>query len=153
MRKLIATAAIATMIFGAFSGPVEAGKTKKRKVSGTYEAPSAAHGELGGFCEPGCVRFATKSTEKFIQITAVDDSGLPVAVGASHPDGPDDDTFVEPIGDFCGKSPKVAITPGAEVIIFVYAGPTTGALESFGGPPQCLGTATTGVIKGVLSNR
>ena len=153
MRKGLALSLMIALVMGAFLAPMAEAGRKKRKVSGTYKAPAAAHGEIGGACGLGCVRFATKPTEKFVTLTVVDASGLPVAAGATHPDGPDDDGFVEPIGDFCGKSGKLAITPGEEIIVFVFAGPTTGVFEGSGGPPQCLGTATTGEVKGVLSTR
>ena len=153
MRKTIITLLTAALVAGALLGPsAEAGKrVKKRKATATYTGFSAAV-EGNGLCDPGCVRFATKPTEKFVKLSAVDATGLPVSVSVSQPDS-NGDGFVENVGSFCGKSKKLAISGGQEVILFIYGHPTTGVFEQFGGPTQCTGTATTGTIKATFSNR
>ena len=158
MRKAITTVLMGALIVGALLSPAaEAGKrVKKRKATGTYSTGAIGTGDTGGFClngeVPSCVRFSTKPTEKFVKLTIKDASGTSVAASVSHPDQ-DGDGFSEPIADICGKSKKLAITPGAEVIVFPWTGPSTGALEALGGSPQCTGVATTGTVTAIFTNR
>ena len=155
MRKTITVVLTGALIFGALMAPgAEAGKKKRvktRKASATYTGFSAAV-EGNGFCDPGCVRMPTKPTERFVRLKAVDTTGLPVSVSVTQPDS-NGDGFVENVGSFCGSSKKLAISGGQEIILFIYGHPTTGVFEQFGGPTECTGTATTGKISAVFSNR
>ena len=154
MRKALTTVLAGALIFGALLSPAaEAGKkkAKTRKASGAYSAPSASV-EGNGFCDPGCVHFATKPSERFVKMTITDATGLPVSAQITSPDA-NGDGFVEPVGAFCGKSGKLPIQGGTELSIFVYGHPTTGAFEGFGGPTACNGVATQGTINAVFSNR
>lgn len=153
MRKTITTLIAGALLMGALMAPAaEAGKkVKKRKATGTYSAPSAAV-EGNGFCDPGCVLFATKPSERFAKFVAKDATGLPVSATVSQPDQ-NGDGFVEVVGSFCGKSGKIPISGGSQLSIFIYAHPTTGVFEDFGGPTECVGTATTGTIKALFTNK
>lgn len=149
MRKSITTALIAAFVVGAFFAPAaEAGRRKARKATGTYDAPSASV-EGNGFCDPGCVSFSTKSTEKTVQMTITDQTGLPVSAQVTIPDQ-NGDGFVETIGAFCGKSGKISFPGGTQLSVFIYGHPTTGVFEQFGGPTACQGIGTTGTIKAVF---
>ncbi|MDQ4143456.1 MAG: hypothetical protein M3198_06895 [Actinomycetota bacterium] len=152
MRKAITTVLAAGLVFGALLAPAaEAGKLKKRKASATYTGPSAAV-EGNGFCDPGCVTFPTKPSEKFAKFSVADATGLPVSVTVSQPDQ-DGDGFVDVVGAFCGKSGKIAISGGEPVKLFLYGHPTAGVFEQFGGPTACNGTATTGTVKALFTNK
>ena len=153
MRRTIMVLIAAAVTTGLLMAPAaEAGKrVKKRRAKATYTAPSAAV-EGNGFCDPGCVTFATKPKENFVKLVAKDATGLPVSATVSQPDS-NGDGFVETVGSFCGKSGKIAINGGSPISIFLYAHPTTGAFEQFGGPTECTGTATTGTIRALFSNR
>ena len=153
MRKAITVVLTGALIFGALLAPgAEAGKrVKKRKATGTYTGPSAAV-EGNGFCDPGCVRFSTKPSERFVKMTIVDATGLPVSATVTQPDS-NGDGFVETVGSFCGRSTKLAIDGGSELLVFVYGHPTTGVFEQYGGPTACEGVATTGQVKALFTNR
>ena len=158
MRKTITVALTGALVVGALLAPgAEAGKrVKKRKATETYSTPAIGTGDTGGFClngpAPSCVRFATKPTEKFVKLTIKDATGLPVAASVSHPDQ-NGDGFSEPIADICGRSKKLPIKGGAEVIVFPWTGGSTGALEGLGGSPQWTGVATTGKVTAVFTNK
>jgi hypothetical protein len=163
MKKTIITIVSIGLVAGALLAPgAEAAKRKKKPYKRTatfdYQAPAFGQSESAGFCpnQPaeanGCASFPTKGKDKFVKITITDSTGLPVSGTISHPDQ-DGDGFVEPLGDFCGKSTKVAIQPGAEVVVFPYMIGSTGALSSLGGPEQCPGIATQGTIKAVFTSK
>lgn len=156
MKKTIITILSIGLVAGALFAPAaEAGKRKKKKYKRTakeaYTAPAFGQAESAGFCpnEPaelnGCASFPTKGKDRFVKVKIKDATGLPVTGTLSHPDQ-NGDGFVESLGSFCGKSRKVAIQPGAELIVFPYAVGSTGLLTSFGGPEQCLGVATQGKV-------
>ena len=154
MRKTLTTVLAGALIFGALLSPAaEAGKkkAKTRKASGAYSAPSAIV-EGNVFCDPGCVLFATKPSERFAKFTVTDATGLPVSVQVTSPDS-NGDGFVETVGAFCGKSGKLPIQGGTQLSLFIYGHPTTGAFEGFGGPTACNGVGTTGTVNAVFSNR
>jgi hypothetical protein len=150
MKKSFASVLAAALVLGALFVPVaEAGKRKSRKATGTYSAPSAAV-EGNGYCDPGCVRFNTKSSERYVQMTVVDQTGLPVSAQVTVPDQ-NGDGFVDTIAAFCGKSGKIPFTGGLELSVFLYGHPTTGLFEQFGGPTACNGAATGGKVKAVFT--
>ncbi len=152
MRKTITVLIAGALTAGLLLAPAEAGKRViKRKAKASYTGPSAAV-EGNGFCDPGCVTFATKPKENFVKLVAKDATGLPVSATVSQPDQ-NGDGFVETVGSFCGKSGKIAIDGGNPISIFLYAHPTTGVFEQFGGPTECQGTATTGTINALFTNR
>ena len=153
MRKTITVVLTGALIFGALIAPsAEAGKrVKKRTAKASYTGFSASV-EGNGFCDPGCVTFSTKPSERFVQIKITDATGLPVSGQVTQPDS-NGDGFVESVGAFCGKSKKLAIRGGQEVSIFLYGHPTTGVFQQFGGPTECQGTATTGKVTATFSNR
>lgn len=157
MRKTISMVLMTALVVGALSAPAaEAGKKriKKRRASASYTIGATGTGDTGGFClnDLSCVRFSTKPTEKFVKLVIKDASGTPVGASVSHPDQ-NGDGFSEPIADICGKSKKLRIQGGAEVIVFPWTGPSTGATESLGGAPPCAGVATTGTVKALFTNR
>ncbi len=157
MRRTVTTILTGALVLGALLAPAaEAGKLKKRKATARYSTGALGTGDAGGFClngeAPSCVRFSTKKTEKFVKLTIKDATGTPVAASVSHPDQ-DDDGFSEPIADICGKSGKLPITPGAEVIVFPWTGPSTGVLSGLGGAPACSGVATQGTVTALFTNR
>lgn len=152
MRRTIITVLTGALVFGALLAPAaEAGKLKKRKATATYTGFSASV-EGNGLCDPGCVTMATKPSERFVKVSVTDATGLPVSVSVTQPDS-NGDGFVENLGSFCGKSGKIAISGGQEISLFIYGHPTTGVFEQFGGPTACEGTATTGTIKALFTNR
>ena len=164
MKKTIITIISVGLIAGALFAPAaEAGKKKKRKpykrtATYQYQAPAFGQAETVGFCpgQPsqldGCSSFPTKGKDKYVRVKIKDATGLPVTGTLSHPDQ-NGDGFVESLGSFCGKSKKVAIQPGAELIVFPYAIGSTGAFSSFGGPEQCIGVATQGTIKATFTKK
>jgi hypothetical protein len=159
MRRLLTTVLMGSLILGAILAP-GAGATKKvvkRGAKHTYQVPAIGQADVGGFCPDdaaveSCARFPTKRRERFVKVKITDASGTPVTGTLSHPDS-NDDGFVESLGYFCGKSKKVAIQGGQELIVFPYMVGSSGALERLGGPEQCPGVATTGTIKATFSNR
>ncbi len=160
MRKTITTLLVGGLVAGAFLvAPAEAGKKKYvRKASYTYTVPAFGQPDTVGFCpsEPaqadGCATFPTSRKDKFVKVVINDASGTPTVGTLSHPDQ-NGDGFVESLGSFCGKSKKVAIQPGADLIVFPYMLGSTGLLESFGGAPFCASVGTTGTIKATFTSK
>ena len=158
MRKAITTVLAAGLIVGSFMAPAADAKKKKpykRTATHSYQVPAIGSAEIGGTC-PGatntCAHFPTSAKDKYVVIEIDDSSGTPVGGTISHPDT-NGDGFVESLGSFCGKSAKVAIQPGAEVIVFPYVLGNTGATESLGGPAQCVGVATGGDINATFTSK
>jgi hypothetical protein len=162
MKKLVITIVSLGLIAGALLAPAADARRRrkpyKRTASQSYMVPAFGQADIGGTCpsQPaeidGCASFPTKGKDKFAKVTINDATGLPVTGTLSHPDQ-NGDGFVEPLGSFCGKSKKVAIQPGAELIVFPYAIGSTGATSSLGGPEQCPGIATQGKITAVFTDR
>ena len=163
MRKTITTLLVGGLIAGSFLAvPAEARKKKPyvRKASESYSVPAFGQADVGGFCpgEPapaeadGCASFTTTRKDRFVKVVIQDASGTPTLGTLSHPDQ-NGDGFVESLGYFCGKSTKVAIQAGAELIVFPYAVGSTGALESLGGPPNCPSVGTSGTIKATFTSK
>jgi hypothetical protein len=162
MKKTVISILMIGLVAGAFLAPAADARKRrrlyKRTASYKYQVPAFGSPEVGGGCpgEPrqldGCATFPTRGKDKFVKVTIKDMAGFKVSGSITHPDQ-DGDGFVEPVADFCGKSKKVAITPGADVVVFPYMIGSTGAFESFGLAPQCLGIATQGKIKAVFTNR
>ena len=153
MRKTITTVLAIGLVAGAFMAPAAEAKKKKpykRVATHNYTVPAIGAGDVGGSC-PGatnsCAHFPTTAKDKYIQVTIKDQSGLPVYGTISHPDQ-NGDGFVESLGQFCGKSGKVAIQAGAEVVIFPYLIGSVGLL----GTP-CQGVATGGTITGTFTSK
>jgi hypothetical protein len=159
MRKTITTILALGLVAGALLAPtsVEAKKRKPYKRVATYDytVPAFGQADVGGTCPnaaSGCASFATTAKDKFVVVKIEDASGTPVSGTLSHPDT-NGDSLVEPLGSFCGQSEKVAIQPGAELIVFPYMIGSTGATESLGGPAQCLGVATQGKITATFTGK
>jgi hypothetical protein len=161
MKKTIVTILSIGLIAGALFAPAaDAGKRRpyKRTAKQKYMVPAFGQADIGGFCpgQPreldGCASFPTKGKDKFVKVTIKDATGLPVTGTLSHPDQ-NGDGFVESLGSFCGKSRKVAIQSGAQLIVFPYAVGSTGAFSSFGGPETCPGIATQGKVTAVFTDR
>ena len=160
MRKTLTTILIGGLIAGAFLAvPAEAKKKKKyvRKAKSAYSVPAFGQADVGGTCpdQPelnGCARFSTSRKDRFVKVSIDDASGTTVVGTLSHPDQ-NGDGFVESLGYFCGSSQKVAIQPGADLIVFPYMVGSAGVLESFGGPPQCTGVGTQGTISAVFTSK
>ncbi len=160
MKKTIVTILSIGLIAGALFAPAaDAGRRRyKRTAKQKYMVPAFGQADIGGFCpsQPseldGCATFPTRGKDKFVKVTIKDAAGFPVTGTLSHPDQ-DDDGFVESLGSFCGKSKKVAIQSGAQLIVFPYAIGSTGAFSSFGGPELCPGIATQGKVIAVFTDR
>jgi hypothetical protein len=163
MKRTVISILTIGLVAGALFAPAaDAGKRRKKPYRRTatykYQAPAFGQPEVGGGCpgEPreldGCATFPTRGKDKFVKVTIKDKLGLDVSGSITHPDQ-DGDGFVEPVADFCRKSKKVAITPGADVIVFPYMIGSTGVFESLGLPGQCLGVATQGKIKAVFTEK
>ena len=160
MRKTITALLAVGLIAGAFMAPAADAAKKKKKpykrvASYEYMVPAFGQADVGGSCPnaaSGCATFPTTPKDKFVQVTIEDTSGTPVSGTISHPDQ-NGDGFVESLGSFCGESTKVAIQPGAEVIVFPYMIGSTGATESLGGPAQCAGVATQGTITSTFTTK
>lgn len=160
MRKTITTLLVGGLIAGAFLvAPADAKKKKKyvRKATSEYSVPAFGQADIGGTCPDqaelnGCASFPTGRKDKFVKVVIDDASGTPTVGTVSHPDQ-NGDGFVESLGYFCGKSDKIAIQSGAEVIVFPYMVGSTGVLESFGGPGQCASVGTQGTIKATFTSK
>jgi len=159
MRKTLTTILALGLIVGALIAPnAEARKKKKpykRVATYEYTVPAFGQADVGGTCPnaaSGCASFATTAKDKFVVVKIEDASGTPVSGTLSHPDQ-NGDGFVESLGSFCGQSEKVAIQPGAELIVFPYMIGSTGATESLGGPAQCAGVATQGTITSTFTGK
>lgn len=152
MRKTITALLAVGLITGAFMAPAADAKKKKkpykRVATHDYAVPALGVGGVGGSCPnatDSCAHFPTSPKDKYIQVTIEDNSGMDIYGTVSHPDQ-NGDGFVEPLGNFCGKSGKIAIQPGAEVVIFPYltsATPVTG----------CEGVAAGGTITGTFTSK
>jgi hypothetical protein len=165
MKKTVITILTIGLIAGALFAPSADARKRRRKpykrtASQEYTVPAFGQADIGGFCpgEPapaeldGCASFRTKGKDKYVKVVIKDASGTPVTGTLSHPDQ-NGDGFVESLGSFCGKSRKVAIQPGAELIVFPYAIGSTGATSGFGGPEECHGVATQGKIKATFTGK
>ena len=152
MKKFIATAIAAAVVFAAFLAPsAEAGKRRpyKRTAKDTYQLPSHGQGDVGYGCAydaENCATFATGRRDKFVKMSVTDATGNDVYFVVNQPDGPDEDTFTEDVGSGCGKSAKLMVPQaGQELIVYV---PAVGSfLEG------CPGPATTGTVKAVFTDR
>ena len=149
MRRTVTLIVMAALVAGAFAAaPAEAKKKKKKKtrtVSATYDSPALGVGGVAGLCVApnGCVPFPAGPGEKFVSVTVEDASGTP-SYGRVTQDL-DGDGQADEATPFCGKTEQpVAIQPGVEINVFVYA---------VGAQPPCAGVGTSGTIKATFSNR
>ncbi len=141
-------------LVGMLAAPADAAKRKPkrvaREVAATYALPF-----LGGPSTPGgcftagplgnpCPTFGTTRIERWVTMEVQDASGTPTAFEIHQSD--DEllsSTYVG--GPFCGSSGPVPVrlTPGVEVIVFVYSS----------GDVVCPGAVgTTGTVTAVFSN-
>lgn len=151
MRKALAVALAAGLLAGAFVGPAEAGKKKKKPVKtervaeSTYDGPAIGSSDIGGVClvaTNSCGNFLALPEEKYMSVEITDSAGFPVSASVSWDtdgDGISDTGF-----EVCGKTEEPQeIDPSYEINVFVWALPS----------PTCpVAIATTGTIKATFSN-
>ena len=142
MRRMLLPVLILALVSGSLVGPAaEAKRSRSRKATATYGPGSVGAGDVGGYCLPACASFATTKRERSIQVNVADASGQPVAFKVSQ--DLDDDGVGDIFNGFCGKSPKVPITGGATVEVFVWVVGSTGVTDA---AESCPAVATTGEI-------
>ena len=158
MRKAISVALALGLLVGAFVGPAEAGKKKKKapvKVERVVELPyqcpcgpstpvaSQGFWLAGGTFGGGPV--ATGAEENFVKVEITEQTGQTVFVSLGQ--DTDGDGFSDTdVGDVCGDSGDKALpvpAPGSEVSAFVYVGTCPDGTPSI---------ATSGTIKLTFSN-
>ncbi|MDQ3913843.1 MAG: hypothetical protein M3323_00715 [Actinomycetota bacterium] len=144
MRKLVVVALVAGLLTGSVAS-AEAGKRKKttRAAEATYIAPArffwAPTGDnIGG------ASFPTGARETFVTIDIEDDAGMDVSAGVGQ--DPEGDGTVSTTSFCTSTEEPVAIRPGLDVTVFVYAGPCTD-------PAPAPAFATQGTITATFSNR
>lgn len=148
MRRAIAVALALGLLTGAFVGPAEAGKKKKRVAEVTYEAPALGSPSTIGVCfrpTNSCGDIPTAATEKFVKMEIDDASGTAVAFTLGQDTDPETFGTETTYGDFCGTTGKKAlkIKPGFPLIVFPWAFGDIVCPGAFG---------TTGTITATLSN-
>ncbi len=146
MRKLLVAAVVSGLIVGAMA-PAEAGKKKAPKkttrvAEAAYIAPARFYWAPTGD-NIGGATFPTASGESYVSISIEDASGMDVAAAVGQ--DPEGDNQVTVIQDFCTSAEDVPITPGLEIIVFVYAGPCTS-------PSPAPAFATQGKVVATFSN-
>lgn len=145
MRRLL-VAAVAGALAATSFVPAEAGtKRRPQKVTRTAEAVylgAARSWTAVGPHNVGGAKFPTEASERYVSITIEDDAGMDVSAAVQVPVS--DDTVERTY--FCTATDgAVEITPGADVIVFVYAGPCTH-------PQPAPALATRGKIFATFSN-
>ena len=154
MKKLITVALTIGLVAGSLAMPAEAGKKKKKKApapapvvqrvertvefdyvcpcSGNYQFGSATGTNLGGG------PLAIGSEERFVSITAEDQSGQPVLVSINQ--DTNGDGFNDGVADVCATGEKgeaAEVNPGLEMRLFITTGPCgSGASVPMGGTLQ-----------------
>jgi hypothetical protein len=155
MRKTMAIALALGLLAGAFVGPAEAAKKKKKKpvrvervVEIQYASPGIGVAPLGGYPVnfPDGVDIPTLSTELFMKIEIEDASGQKtwgfISQGDLDGDGLNNDGYA----NFCGsmEEPVDVAAPGSSIIgVYMY----NGACDD--GTPSVM---TSGTIKITFSN-
>jgi hypothetical protein len=159
MKKAIVVAITAGLIAGAFVGPADAGKKKKkpvrveRVVEVDYAAPGigvttpAAAGGICPFADPTtqqCIEIPLQVGEAYVKIEIADAAGQTVAGYISQGDV-DGDGISDLYGDFCGAHPEPIelMSASAPVRVSFYNGATADCAPSL---------ATTGTITATFSN-
>ena len=148
MRRVLASVLMAGLVAGSLTAPAEAGKKKKKARTAVvaYTSPSVGSADATGTCTDSCVRFGVGSNERWLRLEIADDSGLPPAATIGQDTDPSNAT-VERVGEICGSTEEpIAITPGAEVIVWVWAAPRFVA-----GDGPCLGIGSSGEVTATLS--
>ncbi|HYI44168.1 MAG TPA: hypothetical protein VE174_01730 [Actinomycetota bacterium] len=150
MKKIITVALTIGLLAGSLAMPAEAGKKKKKKAPapapvvrvertvewdyvcpcpGTYQFGSATGTNFGGGPLP------IGSEERFVSITAVDQSGQPVLVSINQ--DTNGDGFNDGVADVCATGEKgeaAEVSPGLEMRLFISTGPCgDGASVPLGG--------------------
>ncbi len=159
MKKAIVVALTAGLVAGAFVGPADAGKKKKkpvrveRVVEVDYAAPGlgvttpAASGGICPFADPTsqeCIEIPLQLGEAYIKVEIDDAAGQTVAGYISQGDT-DGDGISDLYGDFCGAHPEPIelLSTSAPVRVSFYNGAKTDCAPSL---------ATTGTITATFSN-
>lgn len=150
MKRTTMVCLLITMLVATLVAPADAAKktpkTVTRTAVATYDNPTlgSASGTGGAACLP-CPSFAVARDEAWVEVEVRDGaSPAPVAFGIRQAK-PNGTCCIKVAGPFCGSTGKqpVAIKPGAEVHVFVYAS----------GDVACPGAfATSGRVKAVFSN-
>lgn len=146
MRKLLVAALVAGLAAGSVA-TAEAGKKKgpkkvTREAEASYIAPARLYWAPTGD-NIGGARFPTGAGESYVSITIEDAAGMDVSAAVGQ--DPEGDSTVATT-DFCTTTEEpVAIEPGLEVTVFVYAGPCTA-------PQPAPAFATQGKIVATFSN-
>ncbi|MDQ3914715.1 MAG: hypothetical protein M3323_05190 [Actinomycetota bacterium] len=159
MKKAIVVALTAGLVAGAFAGPADAGKKKKkivrieRVVEVDYSAPGIgvatpqASGGICPFADPTtqeCIEIPLQLGEKYIKVEIADAAGQKVAGYISQGDT-DGDGIGNLYGDFCGAHPEPIElqSSSAPVRVSFYNGAKADCAPSI---------ATTGSITVTFSN-
>ncbi len=148
MTRIVVAVVMAGLFAAVGLSPAEAGKSRKKKTreeTDTYMVPAIGSADATGTCGIDCTRFATSTTERFMTIKVEEASGTTPAITIGQ-DTVEGDGFVERVAEVCGESvAPIPITPGAEVVVWVWATPSV--------LNNCNGIGTTGTITAVFSNR
>ena len=150
MKRTAMVCLLVTLLAATLAAPADATKANPRNVTrravAAYSNPAlgSASGTGGATCFP-CPSFAVTATDRWAKMEVHDDaSPARVAFGIrqAKPDGTCCD---EVAGPFCGSTGKqpIAITPGADVFVFVFATGDVVCPGAFG---------TSGRVKAVFSN-
>ena len=146
MRKLLIAAVVSGLIAGSVA-TAEAGKKKAPKkttrvAEASYVAPARFYYAPTGD-NIGGATFPTGAGETYVSITIEDDLGQDVSAAVGQ--DPEGDNTVSTTSFCTSTDEPVAIDPGLEVTVFVYAGPCTD-------PALAPAFATQGTIVATFSN-
>lgn len=146
MRKLLVAAVVTGLIVGSVAS-AEAGKKKAPKkttrvAEANYAAPARFYFAPTGD-NIGGATFPTGAGETYVSITIEDDLGQDVSAAVGQ--DPEGDSTVTTTSFCTSTEEPVAIDPGLEVTVFVYAGPCTD-------PAPAPAFATQGKIVATFSN-
>ncbi|HEV2754499.1 MAG TPA: hypothetical protein VG318_01825 [Actinomycetota bacterium] len=146
MRKLVVVALVTGLLVGSVAS-AEAGKKKAPKkvtrvAEASYIAPARFYWAPTGD-NIGGASFATGAGESFVSVEIADNAGMDVSAAVGQDPEGDGTVTTTP---FCTSTEEpVAIQPGLEITVFVFAGPCTD-------PAPAPAFATQGTITATFSN-
>jgi hypothetical protein len=153
MRRVIVALSVFSLVAVGVVGSADAKKKKKppqpvtREAVFAYSEPALGSADATGTCANGCVTFGVGAEESFVTIKIADDSGFAPAATIGQDLNPDDN-FIDRVAEICGETEApLAITPGAEIVVWVWAAPR---FVTGGGP--CPGIGTSGEVTATFSN-
>lgn len=156
MKKTFSVVLMIALIAGAFAAaPAEAKKKKvpkriTRVAEAPYSAPAFGTASSPAVCSPAlgsCGNFAIGTTDKYVKIELVDQSGTPTAFSVGQDTEPGDtaNSIETSHGTFCGTTgdSPIKLVPGAPITVFISA---------WGDAVCPTGIGTTGTVKAEFSN-